>query len=109
MRAVGMRSWCEGLLLLAIILFGSYLRFSGIQDDFPFIYTIDEKHVIERAIGLLSRGSLDPEWYGHPAQFTMYSLAMSYKALFYLTEFTGNHGASSPSYDGSSMTPHTSI
>ena len=81
-----MAAW---LLIATIIAFGAYLRVSGIGSDFPFIYNADEPNFVDKAVGLLSRNSLDPRWYGHPGQFTIYLLALSYKALFFVSKITG--------------------
>ena len=82
-------SWPAWLLVATIIAFGAYLRVSEIGSDFPFIYNPDEPNFVDRAVRLLSRNSLDPRWYGHPGQFTIYLLALSYKALFFVSKITG--------------------
>jgi hypothetical protein len=82
-------SWLAWLLIATILAFGAYLRVSGIQSDFPFLYDPDEPTFIGKAVRLLSRNSLDPGWYGHPGQFTIYLLALSYKALFFVSKITG--------------------
>ena len=82
-------SWPAWLLVATIIAFGAYLRVSEIGSDFPFIYNPDEPNFVDRAVRLLSRNSLDPRWYGHPGQFTIYLLALSYKALFFVNKITG--------------------
>ena len=81
--------WLAWLLVGIIIAFGAYLRVSEIASDFPFFYSTDEGRFVGRAFRLLSRDSLDPRWYGHPGQFTIYLLALWYKALFLVSNITG--------------------
>jgi hypothetical protein len=82
-------TWLAWLIFAAIIAFGAYLRVSKIGSDFPFIYSADEANFVEKAVRLLSRKSLDPGWYGHPGQFTIYLLALSYEALFVVSKIAG--------------------
>ena len=81
--------WLAWLLIATIIAFGAYLRVSGIESNLPFFYNPDEPKFIDKAVALLSHYSLDPRWYGHPGQFTIYLLALSYEALFFVSEVTG--------------------
>jgi dolichyl-phosphate-mannose--protein O-mannosyl transferase len=82
-------AWLAWLIVATIIAFGAYLRVSGIRSDFPFIYSADEANFVDRAVRLLSRNSLDPRWYGHPGQFTIYLLALSYETLFVVSKIAG--------------------
>ena len=67
--------------IVAAILFGAILRIAAISSDFPFFYEADEFNFVKRALRLVHNQTLDPGWYGHPGQFTVYLLAVSFALL----------------------------
>lgn len=60
---------------LALLLLACVLRLDGIGFGLPALNDPDEPLFMMLAFGMLQRGSLDPQWFGHPATTTLYCLA----------------------------------
>jgi 4-amino-4-deoxy-L-arabinose transferase-like glycosyltransferase len=79
MARLGLQRWMlalAGILLLALL-----LRLWGIEYGLPFAYQIDEERLyVRNAVGMLSAGSLDPNYFHNPP---LYSYLI--EALFAVT------------------------
>lgn len=62
--------------ILAILVLAASLRLDGIGFGLPALNDPDEPLFMMLAIDMLHRGSLDPQWFGHPATTTLYCLAL---------------------------------
>jgi hypothetical protein len=69
MARLGLQRWMlalAGILLLALL-----LRLWGIEYGLPFAYQIDEERLyVRNAVGMLSAGSLDPNYFHNPSTAT---------------------------------------
>ena len=71
------------VILLMVIAIGFCLRIAFIDDGLPFRYVADESHRMDIVMQMLSEKSLNPGWFGHPAQIVIYTLALAI-GVFYL-------------------------
>jgi 4-amino-4-deoxy-L-arabinose transferase-like glycosyltransferase len=70
-------------LLVIILLVGLLLRLYGINFGLPYLYDIDERvYFVDKVIGMLATGDLNPHWFGHPGTTTMYMLCVLYTIIF---------------------------
>jgi hypothetical protein len=59
------------LILAAIVVAGFFLRLHHNDYGLPYVYNFDEEtHFTNRAVGMFSRGTLDPGYYQNPSDFT---------------------------------------
>lgn len=76
-RAAVIANWpIAALLVLAVL-----LRLDGIDFGLPALNDPDEPLFILLAVEMLERGSLDPQWFGHPGTVTLYCLALIIAAV----------------------------
>jgi hypothetical protein len=68
--------------LAAVALAGLLIRLYAINFGLPGLYDPDELMFELGAIRMLSHGTLNPGWFGHPATTTMYGLAIVNMATF---------------------------
>lgn len=66
----------HGWALLCVLLAGLGLRLHGVGFGLPALNDPDEPLFMMTAFEMLKRGSFNPEWFGHPATTTLYSLAL---------------------------------
>ncbi len=69
--------------LLVVVVMAIVLRIAFIQNGLPFRYDVDEAHRMATVMGMLSAKTLNPGWFGHPAQTVIYALALII-GIFYL-------------------------
>lgn len=70
-----------------IVVFGLFLRLSGIGFALPKLVHQDESKAVEIAMRIGS-GNLNPHWFGYPNGPMMYGLAGVYRAVHTLAEYT---------------------
>lgn len=80
-------SWTGALA--AAMLVGLLLRLYAINFGLPGLYDPDELMFELGAIRMLSHGTLNPGWFGHPATTTMYGLAIVNMATFGIGHMMG--------------------
>lgn len=81
-----MRPRSTGWLVLAVVLIvalAAVLRFPFLGDGLPQIYNVDDMNRVEIVMNMLEQRSLDPGWFGHPAQTVIYPMA-AIAALVYV-------------------------
>lgn len=71
----------ESLLIAGVLLSALALRFYGIQHGLPYGYQIDEKFVVNHAIGF-GTGDLNPHLFHWPGTSLMYFIFFEYGLLF---------------------------
>ena len=64
-----------GWPIMAVLVLAAVLRLDGIGFGLPALNDPDEPLFMMLAFDMLNRGSLDPQWFGHPGTITLYSLA----------------------------------
>ncbi len=67
--------------IAVLLLLASLLRLDGIGFGLPALNDPDEPLFILLAVEMLERGSLDPQWFGHPGTVTLYCLALIIAAV----------------------------
>ena len=65
----------------ALLLLAFLLRLDGIGFGLPALNDPDEPLFILLAVDMLERGSLDPQWFGHPGTVTLYCLGIIIAAV----------------------------
>ena len=76
-------------LLLVVITIGFSLRFAFIDDGLPFRYDVDEVHRMAIVMHMLSEKTLNPGWFGHPAQTVIYLLALVIGIFYFIANTFG--------------------
>jgi hypothetical protein len=76
------REWREAsdmrqssLTLAAILIVAATLRFIGIGAGIPYAIGVDEPQVLDRAVGMMRSGSLNPYFYDYPSLYIYVQLA----------------------------------
>ncbi len=77
------------VLLLMVLAIGFALRFAFIDDGLPFRYDIDEVHRMAIVMRILSEKTLNPGWFGHPAQTVIYILALVIGGFYFVASAFG--------------------
>ncbi len=70
------------MALLAVILIAAWLRISSASFGLPALNDSDELMFELGAVRMLTKASINPGWFGHPATTTMYSLAILNASIF---------------------------
>ncbi len=73
-----------GILLAALM-----LRLYGINFGLPLIYHVDEREVVEKAVGFIATGDWNPHKFTHPASTLMYLTGTLYQVTFWVGRVTG--------------------
>ncbi len=63
------------LSLAAIVIAAATLRFLGIGAGVPYAIGVDEPEVVNRAVGMMRSGSLNPHFYDYPSLYIYVQLA----------------------------------
>lgn len=76
------REWREAsdmrqssLTLAAILIGAASLRFIGIGAGIPYAVGVDEPQILDRAVGMMRSGSLNPHFYDYPTLYIYVQLA----------------------------------
>lgn len=67
------------VILIILIIIGAILRINGLDFGLPLRLHPDEVAVVERAVGVITGGNLDPGFYNRPNHVSIYLSALSYK------------------------------
>lgn len=70
------RLWVAYGPIIAILCLAAWLRVDGVGFGLPALNDPDEPLFMMKAYDMLARGSLNPQWFGHPGTITLYSLAL---------------------------------
>jgi len=76
----------------AILAFALALRLYQVSFGLPGLYDPDEPLFMVMGAGLLTRGTLNPHWFGHPGSTTIYLTALI-QALVFMTGWLGGRFA----------------
>ena len=79
-------------LFVAIAAFALIVRLNNIAFGLPSLYDPDEPLFIVKAATLLSEGTLNPRWFGHPASTTIYLTAVIEALVFGWGVIAGRYG-----------------
>ncbi|OOY34895.1 hypothetical protein BOV88_07155 [Solemya velum gill symbiont] len=77
------------LFIWIILLLAVAFQLPGIFHGLPYYLNIDETYRITTVLGMLQKETLNPEWFGHPAQTIIYSLWLLYQLVYILGSWTG--------------------
>ncbi len=64
--------------IVALLCLGAVFYFSGLRQTLPYIYSIDEPHLVKPAVAIAAGGGLNPHWFGNPGSTVIYPLALVY-------------------------------
>lgn len=70
------RLWAAYGPIAVILCLAAWLRVDGVGFGLPALNDPDEPLFMMKAYDMLARGSLNPQWFGHPGTITLYSLAL---------------------------------
>lgn len=87
-EAIYWRRW----LFVAVAVVALVLRLNNIGFGLPSLYDPDEPLFMVKAAGLLSEGTFNPHWFGHPASTTIYLTAAIQALVFACGAATGRYG-----------------
>lgn len=80
----------RGLWLICIL--GALLRLVRIQGDLPYVFHFDEPTLVNNAVWLIQRGSLDPRFFNYPTGF-IYLLTALYHIVMMVGGFADRAAA----------------
>ena len=66
------------------------LRLYGINFGLPLIYHVDEREIVEKAVGFVVAGDWNPRKFTHPASTLMYINGLLAQAVYWIGLFTGS-------------------
>ena len=92
-----MRQRLDFLLPTLVLGLAAAIHLPSITNGLPYYLNIDEVNRITTVFSMMSRDSLNPEWFGHPAQPIIYAIYASYR-LLYLFAPTGTEYESMPHF-----------
>jgi 4-amino-4-deoxy-L-arabinose transferase-like glycosyltransferase len=78
--------------LWVICVLGALLRLVRIQGDLPYVFHFDEPTLVNNAVWLIQRGSLDPRFFNYPTGY-IYILAALYNIAMLVGGFAGRTAA----------------
>jgi hypothetical protein len=83
----------RSLAVAFILLIALACRLNNLGFGLPSLYDPDEPLFMVKAAGLLTRRTLDPHWFGHPATTTIYWTALVQAAVFAWGFVTGRYAS----------------
>lgn len=81
------RSYVTGVILVLVL--ACLFRVVYVNDGLPFRYQIDENNRMYTIEEMLSENSLNPHWFGHPAQTVIYPVAALASATYLAGRLSG--------------------
>ncbi|MFA6392137.1 MAG: glycosyltransferase family 39 protein [Patescibacteria group bacterium] len=71
------------IVLIIIVLFGSFFRFFHIDYQLPGLYLPDEEFFVDPALRI-ANGNLNPGWYGAPGQTIIYAMGIGFRIISFI-------------------------